>query len=381
MWHRRKTDQKESFEVSRHVEDVRTFLGLHRSQITITIRMVTKKDRESRDTQKHEPKPTGHLLEVHGIKSGEIAYNPAVIVQKNIKKIVHGVNIIAARVESLNSHWLDPKLYDPHVVFFIQQDDVLVPIPNTPVFHKFEDPWATWLSDSNDKPQLLFGGVKIDFNGKTPVVKTQFYLASSVQELDVDHPIAEIRSMKDVRVAQLQTGKIAVFTRPTTDEAFPGRIGFTIINNIQDIGKAVGYAKLLKFNLDENAKIGANEAYAITKRESTGVLKESIHVCCHVATTDPIKQDGNEIFDFEKGPIHYAGYQFELNPNNPYDDIIALHKIADRSDFPVNNKSSKGERFDDVIFPGGTGGPKETQYFTGVEDARIGVIDMRTIIR
>ncbi len=343
--------------------------------------MVTKKGGEPKDTQKHEPKPMGRLLEVHGIKSGEVAYNPAVITQKNTNKIAHGVNIIAARVESLNSYWLDPKLYDPHVIFFTQQGDVLVSIPNTPVFRKFEDPWATWLSGPNGKPQLLFGGVKVDFNGKTPVITTQLYLAPSVQELDVDDPIAEIRYMKDVRVAQLQSGKIAVFTRSTKGEAFPGRIGFTIINNIQNIEKAVVNAKLLKFNLDENAKIGANEAYVITKTGSTDVVKELINVFCHIATTDPIKQEGNEIFDFEKGPIHYAGYKFELDPNNPYDDTITLDKIADRSDFPINDKPSKGDRYDDVIFPGGTGGPKENQYFAGVEDARIGVIELRTIVR
>lgn len=323
-------------------------------------------------------KKIGRLLEVHGIKSDEIAYNPAVIVQRNTNKIARGVNIIAARVESLDSHWLDPNLYDPHVIFFTQQNNVLVPIPDTPVFHKLEDPWATWLSGLNGKLQLLFGGVKVDFNGKLPVITTQLYLAPSVQELDVDNPIAEIRCMKDVRVAQLQTGKIAVFTRPMVGKAFPGRIGFTIINNIQDIGKAVVYVKLLKFNIDKNVRIGANEAYAITKTESTGVVKELINVFCHVAITDPTKQEENEIFDFDKGPIHYAGYQFELNPNHPYEEIITLLKIADRSDFPINDQSSKGKRYDDVIFPGGTGGPKETQYFAGIEDARIGVIDIKT---
>lgn len=325
-------------------------------------------------------KPMGRLLEVRGIKSGEIAYNPAVIVQKNTNKIVQGANIIAARVESLNSHWLDPNLYDPHVIFFTQQDNVLVPVPGTPVFYKFEDPWATWLDGPNDKPQLLFGGVKIDFNDKIPVITTQLYLAPSVQELNVDDPITEIRGMKDVRVTQLQSGKIAVFTRPMTGKAFPGRIGFTIIDNIRDIKKAISCVQLLKFNLDKNARIGANEAYAITKTESIGVEKELINVFCHIATTDPIKQEGNEIFDFEKGPIHYSGYQFELNPNNPYNDIITLHKIAERSNFPINDKSSKGEKYNDVIFPGGTGGPEETQYFAGVEDVRIGVIDIRTII-
>jgi len=292
-------------------------------------------------------KKIGHLLEVHGIKSGEIAYNPAVIIQGNTK-------IIAARVESLDSHWLDPELYDPHAIFFTQHDNVLIPIPDTPIFHRLEDPWATWLNGSNGKSQLLFGGVKVDFNDKIPVITTQLYLAPSVQELDVDSPIAKIRYMKDVRVAQLRTGKIAVFTRPTEGKAYPGRIGFAIINDIRDIEKAVINAKLLKFNLDENTKIGANEAFEV---------KELINVFCHVATED-------------LGKLHYAGYQFELDPNNPYDDIITLHKVADRLDFPINDKSIKGERYDDVIFPGGTGGPKETQYFTGVEDARIGVMNI-----
>ncbi len=314
----------------------------------------------------------GSLLNVRGIKSGEIAYNPAVIIQKNTK-------IIAARVESLDSDWLDPEIYDPHIIFFTQRKNVLISIPNAPVFHKLEDPWATWLNGPNGKPQLLFGGVKIDFNSKIPVIVTQIYLAPSVQELDVDNPIAEIRGMKDVRATQLQTGKIAVFTRPTEGKAYPGRIGFIVIENIRNIERAVINAKLLKFNLDKNKRIGANEAFAITKTSSSGMVQELIHVFCHVATVDPIKQKGKEIFDFEKRPIHYAGYKFELNPNNPYDNIITLHKIADRTDFPVNNKSSKGERYGDVIFPGGTGGPKETQYFAGVEDARIGVIKISSI--
>ena len=289
----------------------------------------------------------GILLDVQGIKSGEIAYNPAVIIQGNTK-------IIAARVESLDSHWLDPDLYDPHIIFFTQHDNVLLPIPDMPVFHKCEDPWATWVDSSNEKPQLLFGAVKIDFDGKNPVITTQIYLAPSVQELNVNNPIAKIRNMKDVRVAQLHTGKIAVFTRPTEGEAYPGRIGFTMIDNINDIEKSITSAKLLKFDLDEDLKIGANEAFEV---------KEMINVFCNVAKIEPTK-------------LHYAGYQFKIDPNNPFENIIALNKIADRRDFPVNNKSSKGHRYDDVVFPCGTGGPKETQYFAGVEDARIGVKEL-----
>lgn len=168
-----------------------------------------------------------------------------------------------------------------------------------------------------------------------------------MQELRVDNPVAEIRGMKDVRVTQLRNGKIAVFTRPTTGEAYPGRVGFALIDTLQQIEKAAN-VPLLTFQIDKDAKIGLNEAH----------------------------EDGQEIFDFERGIIHYAGYAFILDPNHPFDKIIGLHKVADRSDFPVNNKVSKGSRFEDVIFPGGTGGPGQTQYYCGVEDARIGVIDI-----
>lgn len=307
----------------------------------------------------------GCLLKVQGLRADEIAYNPAVIVQKNANKIAGGVNIIAVRIESLNSHWLDPKAYDPHIMFFTRQDDRLVPLPDTSVFRQYEDPWATWLVGENNEPQLLFGGVKVDYSGDKPVITTQLHLAPSVQELNPDRPFTEIRGMKDVRFAQLPNGQLAVFTRPTTGEAYPGRIGLKIIDSLDDIknpetGKN---AKLLKFNFDSYCKIGANEAFFA---EKTGLL----HVFCHIATID------GDDFDDESSPIHYAGYEFEVNPKTLFDGVITPSLVAKRSDFPENTGNSKGPRFNDVLFPGGTGGPDQKEYLVGIEDALIGAMDI-----
>ena len=309
----------------------------------------------------------GKLLEVRRIGSDEIAYNPCVIVQKNAKKIVNGKNIIAVRVENLESYWFDRKRYDPHIMFFERVGDSLEPIPDAPVFHQYEDPWSTWITGPDGQPQLLFGGVKIDYGGPKLVITTQIHMAGSVQELDPHHPVAVVRGMKDVRLAETSTGKLAVFTRPTRGKGFPGRIGFTMIDRIQDLEKSVKGAHLLKFDLDKKTRIGANEVFAV---------KNSLHVFCHLATADPIKRQGKEIINFEQSTIHYAGYEFNLDPNPPFAAVIPLRKIADRSDFPANDKFGKGERFKDVIFPGGTGGPDLTEFYTGVEDARVGVMNL-----
>lgn len=312
----------------------------------------------------------GILLEVPSISPGEVIYNPAVIIQRNPDTIASGAHIIAARIEQSDSSWLTPKLYNPQIRFFTKQDTFLVPVPNVPVFNGFEDPWATWLRGSNGRLQLLFGAVKVDFSVKEPIITTELFLAASVKDLDESNPIAQIRGYKDIRVAQLHNGNIAVFTRPTKGEAYPGRIGFTVIHTIEEIEQSIDTARLLPFTVDKNARIGANEVYEVLTDKST------LHVFCHIATTDPLMVNGKEVFDFDRGIIHYAGYTFDLDSDHPYDERITLKKVADRSDFPANKGLNKGDRYKDVVFPGGTGGPDESLYFAGVEDARIGIIDL-----
>lgn len=320
-------------------------------------------------------KSKGRLLTIVGIKPDEISYNPAVIPQKG-NHITTGQPIIAVRIENVQSSWLDPHTYHPRIMFFKRRGDYLLHLPNTPIFYQYEDPWATWIASGDNPPQLLFGAVK--FDTKKHLVSTHLFIAKSIHELNRNNPVAIIKGMRDIRITQIKNGKLAVFTRPTQGKAYPGRIGFTLINTIEEIETAVTKAFLLKFNLDMQTKIGANEAWTQKITNSSGKIQESIHVFCHLATTDPTRQNDCLVYDFEHNPIHYSGYEFNLNPQNPFAKPLTLRKIADRRNFPENTSLSKNILYKDVIFPGGTGGANFTEYYAGVEDSRVGVLDLAT---
>lgn len=322
-------------------------------------------------------KPKGRLLTIIGIRPDEIGYNPAVIPQRGINQIATGQPIIAVRIENVKSSWLDPDTYHPRIMFFKRSGNCLHPLTNTPIFYQYEDPWATWIKSGDKVPQLLFGAVK--FDSKNHLVSTHLFIAENVRGLNKTNPVAIIKGMRDIRVTQIKNGQLAVFTRPTQGQAHPGRIGFTLINTVEEIETAVTKAPLLKFNLNIHTKIGANEAWTQTITNSSGIIQESIHVFCHLGTTDPTRQNDRLVHDFEHDPIHYSGYEFNLDPQNPFAKPLTLRKIADRRDFPKNTLLSKNILYKDVIFPGGTGGSDFSEYYAGVEDARVGVLDLATL--
>jgi hypothetical protein len=290
----------------------------------------------------------GKLLTLTGIKSKEIGYNPAVI------QTPTGETIIAARIEDVNSYWLNPTLYDPHITFFNRRGDCLEPIVDAPIFYQYEDPFVTWITENNMR-QILFGAVKLDFSSSIPTIATYFFLAPNIFELNESKPVAIIKGMKDIRVCQIEDGQLAVFTRPTEGIAFPGRIGFTRINKIEQLEVAALNAPLLRFDISQEIKMGANEAC---------LINDTIHVMCHQATTDSVNN------------YHYAVYEFNIHPTNPFGGCVRLREVATRNDFPKINGLSKGNIYQDVIFPGGTGGSSHSDLYVGVEDSAIGVISI-----
>lgn len=285
----------------------------------------------------------GQILSVAGLKPTEIAYNPAVIIQD-------GQKIIAARVESRDSTWHDPDQYDPHIMFYQRAGDSLHLLPRSPVFVRYEDPWATWLTTSVGTRQLLFGAVWVDYSVSPPVITTRIFLAPSVQELDPFSPVVEIRGMKDVRLCQLPDGRLAVFTRPQFDDMFFGRIGFIIIDDLADLTSAVPQAALLKIDMDSSGKIGANEVLYYQNR---------LQVICHVATLGSARD------------LHYRAFHFSLDPDSPFTGQIHLSPLCCRSDFPTS--LPKADYLEDVVFPGGIGSPQEQEFYCGLSDSSLGV--------
>lgn len=289
----------------------------------------------------------GKLLTVKGLSKNEIAYNPAVILQGKQK-------VIAVRVESKDSDWQGSN-YDPHIMFYRREGSQLVLLPKTPIFIRHEDPWATWINSPFGPPELLFGAVCPDLSTSPPTVTTRIYLAPSVEQLDPYRPYLEVRGMKDIRICQLPEGKLAVFTRPTINHMFFGRIGFAIINSLPELPEAVKDAQLLNLNIDSSSIVGTNEVSF-----SSG----QVQVFCHVATKSLDEA------------MHYSAYKFLVDPNNPFSQQIPLQQVCARADFP--SCPAKTKFVEDVVFPGGTGGLRETDFYCGLSDAAIGVISLAT---
>lgn len=286
------------------------------------------------------------ILSVNGISDHEIAYNPAVIIQEHRK-------IIAVRVENKYSDWQNPEQYDPHIMFFRRIGNTLRLLPDTPVFVKYEDPWATWITPASGPPQLLFGAVWVDLSAGLPVITTRLFLSPNVARLDPYSPFAEIRGMKDIRVCQLPDGRYAVFTRPVIENMFFGRIGFVIVDDIFEINEAVARAQLLKLDIDSADKVGPNEVYY-----ESGVIK----VICHIATMDT------------GGSLHYSANRFIVDPSRPFDTQIHLTQLCTRSDFPP--APAKTPLLTDVVFPGGTGGVGQSELYCGLSDSAVGVFNL-----
>jgi len=324
----------------------------------------------------NEPKPQhkGKILKVLGIGT-DIAYQPFPLGNGNV----------VCRVEDPKSHFRG-NLFNPHAVFFKPIGDSFIINDDAPVFGKpgipFEDPFGAWITDEKGERQLLFGAVFPDLHAPGGLeIITKLYVAPGIEDLEPDQPIAEVRGMRDVRFAQMDSGKIAFFTRPDTKNK--GWIGFTTLDGIEEIKdkerfkqaqeRANDTNNLLKFRIGhdmeigEHTRLGANSAYEVEVTLPDGQKKKLIRIFCHTSDVDP---DEKGVRDFETGVIHYKGYDGYFDPEHPK-QIIPLREIVRASDFPKQPDNSKGERYDDVVFISGTDGE---QIYVGVRDRCAGVV-------
>lgn len=282
------------------------------------------------------------IIKVNGLKINEIAYNPAVIIDKIDGKTE---TILALRVEDKNSFWLNDT-YNPHIRFFKFENNVLNPIDQAPIFEMHEDAFATWYMEGNKK-KLLFGAVFVDKTNKLrPQVTTRFYTADSVLNLDPKQkPIAIIHDMKDIRLVQNPNdNKFFVLTRPTKGkEVGEGRIGFMTINELNDLNdENVNQAKLLPIEgIDKGDKIGSNEVHFVSINNKPQLL-----VYGHIAKCDGM--------DWEKDTLHYQAMRFIFDPNNPFYQPVNPEIILS-TEIVEGHKVGKYPRTTDVVFTGGKG--------------------------
>lgn len=157
---------------------------------------------------------------------------------------------------------------------------------------------------------------------------TQFYRGYRIDSLH--HFSSGPELMKDIRLIELQDGRIGVLTRPQGDRGGRGQIGFTIIDSLEELHEQTFLeAEILQHQFVPEEWGGANEAHLL-KNGHVGVLG-------HIACFDPL------------GKKHYYAMVFSLNPDTFETTPVKI--IAARSDFPVG--PGKRPDLQDVIFSGG----------------------------
>lgn len=226
--------------------------------------------------------------------------------------------VIAGRVESRDSEHSE-------VYFFVKRDGKWIPRENTKVL-TLQDPFFTFIEG-----ELVLGGVQIFPH---PTIenalgwRTIFYKGKNINSLEEFFKGPD--GMKDLRLVELKDKKIGLLTRPQGEKGGRGKIGFAVVDKIEDLTiEVVENAPLLENQFNDLEWGGANEPHLL-KDGRIGVLG---HVAC---------------FD-ENEDRHYYPMVFTIDPETK--ETTDLELIATRSDFL--DGPTKRPDLVDVVFSGG----------------------------
>lgn len=251
-----------------------------------------------------------------------------------------GKTVIAGRVEPRDQE-------HSTVMFFEQKDNSWSPILNAPTF-ELQDPFVTFIQG-----ELIFGGVEIreinaaDMN-KRFEWKTVFYRGRDIFNLKkfFSGPIG----MKDIRLCELNSGNVGVFTRPQGVVGGRGTIGYTEVKSLNALTiEAINSASLLSNMFHPMDWGGVNEVHLLENNE-LGLLA---HIACFEK-------------DDDRKERHYYAASFVFDPVQK--QFRDLKIIASRDQFEEG--PAKREDLKDVIFSSGlTHKDGITTLYAGVSDA------------
>ncbi|MFG6114874.1 DUF1861 family protein [Halobacillus sp. MO56] len=276
-------------------------------------------------------KPDIHAEKLHftGVGDKDV-YNITAPFENN------GVSIIAGRVEARDTEHSE-------VVFFKEKDGKWEPAEGMPSF-ELQDPFVTRIHG-----QLVFGGVEIfpHLEKEDALMwRTVFYKGKDIE--DLERFAIGPDGMKDVRLVELQGGGVGVFTRPQGERGGRGKIGFTSINNLDELDETLlTSAPLIKEHFLDEEWGGANEIHILANGRIAGLG--------HISQFD------------QQGDRHYYPIIFLYEPDkNEFSD---MEIIGVRDDFPAGD--SKRPDLKDVLFSGGLVRLKNNQaeLYVGVSDA------------
>jgi hypothetical protein len=285
---------------------------------------------------KDHPKRAGSKINFSGV-DGRDVYN----ITAPFKTTFNGVQeeVIAGRVEERDSE-------NSNVIFFTKVSDSEIeywkPLKNAPVFN-LQDPFFSKIGDD-----LVVGGVNlIEKDGQITSYYTSFYRGKSLDSLK--HLTDGPKGMKDIRLVELEKGRIGVFTRPQGKIGGKGKIGYTEISDLGELNSTlIDQAPLieqLEAQFGKDVWGGVNAAYPL-KNSKIGVLG-------HIAYWS---HEGTKIYQ-----RHYHSITFVFNPVTRKVSDIKI--IATRNLLPPG--ASKRADLVDVIFSGGINIENNQYYLYG----------------
>lgn len=247
-----------------------------------------------------------------------------------------GTRYIAGRVERRDSEY-------SQVVFFRSAGDAWAADDTVPRL-ALQDPFVCRIDG-----QLILGGVEVFDDEEHP---GQLNYRTVFLRGDSPRTLARFTHgpdrMKDIRLHQLPDGRILVLTRPQGAVGGRGQIGWTILDNLQqlDIPHILG-ATILRDQFLPEEWGGANEIHRLPGTR-VGVLS-------HIARYD------------EAGNRHYHATAFTLDWATG--EYTPMRLIAVRKNF--QDGPSKRPDLEDVIFSGGLVrcGDGTARLYCGVADA------------
>ncbi|NLD26343.1 MAG: DUF1861 family protein [Acholeplasmataceae bacterium] len=248
--------------------------------------------------------------------------------------------LIVARVEKRDSEV-------SRSIFFEKKDDQYYPCSEISEF-ALQDPFITKIHG-----KYVFGGTKTYFNSNNEFVwRTDFYSGEKLENLE--HFFSGPERMKDVRLAELKDGSIAVFSRPQGKIGLRGKIGFTIVHSLDELSVPLIENAPLLDTFDNLEWGGVNEVH-ILKNGLIGILG-------HIAK-------------FTEGDVrHYYPMAFVIDPvTHNYSDLEIL---ATRSEFLPG--PAKRSDLVDVLFSGGLirNDDLSASLYVGVSDAEVQSIEI-----
>ncbi|WP_127593283.1 MTP-1 family protein [Paenibacillus lautus] len=201
-------------------------------------------------------------LVFHGVEGFDV-YNPTIPFQWNGKRYIYG------RVEKRNEwarSWV--RLFEQ------SGPDEWTAVPDTMIY-QLEDPYISVINK-----QLVLGGTHVRYKqGRLDTFYGYFYKGSDLHDLFYFTTGPDY--MKDIRLVELQDGRIGVFSRPRGEEirkefGSESLVGFTVIDSLDDLSpEVIENAPYIRGLFSKDEWGGCNQAYLL----DSGKIGVIGHIC------------------------------------------------------------------------------------------------------